>query len=177
MYYSATTRGFHTKNPPEDAVAVTEQQRAALFDAQNLGATIEPDANGHPVAVFPTLDGLKALKRIDLDAACREQIYAGFDCDALGAMHHYPANDKDQSNLAGSVLDSVLAADNPEYVTPFWCADAGGVWDFRMHTAIEIQTVGQAAKAAILAALSRNAALQAQVGQAQSQADLDLIVW
>lgn len=58
MYYSAATKGFylpelHASAIPADVVEITSEAHAALMEAQAHGATIQPDANGHPVAVFP----------------------------------------------------------------------------------------------------------------------------
>lgn len=57
-FYSASMRGFfvrevHGDNMPEDVVPVTEDEHTALFAAQGTGCTIEPDADGNPVAVPP----------------------------------------------------------------------------------------------------------------------------
>jgi len=126
----------------------------------------------------PGIRQLRADKATEIDQACRDSIYAGFTSNAFGAVHHYPAKDKDQSNLVGSVTESLYPNLSPEWVTPFWCATetANGVWAYRLHTAAQIQQVGTDAKAAIVAALTRNAQLQAQIAVANAE-DLDGIVW
>lgn len=58
MLYSPTTSGFydlsiHGYSIPADAVEITEVQHAQLLSDQSAGATIQPDENGFPVAVFP----------------------------------------------------------------------------------------------------------------------------
>ena len=93
-----------------------------------------------------------AKRRAALAAACAASILAGFDSPALGAPHHYPSGDTDQRNLLGSVIASVLPGVDASWTTPFWCADSAGTWAFRPHTATQIQQVGQAAKAAVVAA-------------------------
>jgi hypothetical protein len=115
--------------------------------------------------IAPTLplDRVKADRIAALSAACQAQIYAGFESSALGAPHHYPAKDRDQSNLAGSVVASLLPGLPSGWITPFWCMDAAGNWAFKPHTVAQIQRVGADGKAAIVAALERNAILAAQV--------------
>lgn len=132
--------------------------------------------------LLPSLNDLKADKLIEVNIACRDAIYAGFDCDALGAMHHYPALDRDQSNLAGSILDSLLPDVPAGWTTPFWCADSAGVWALRPHTAAQIQQVGRVAKATIVAAIARCAGLEGQIEaiidtDPDAEAALAAIVW
>jgi hypothetical protein len=58
MFYSKSTGGFyapeiHGTRIPADAVEITAAEHAALLEAQSSGKTIQPDANGYPVAVNP----------------------------------------------------------------------------------------------------------------------------
>lgn len=126
----------------------------------------------------PSIEQLRAAKAAAIDLDCRNHIYAGFTSDALGAVYHYPAKDKDQANLVGSVTESLYPNLPPEWATPFWCAtdNANGVWAYRMHTAAQIQQVGTDAKAAIVQALTHNAQLQAQIAVASAE-ELELIQW
>lgn len=97
-----------------------------------------------------------------LSTACAAQIYAGFSSAALGTAYTYPAKDKDQTNLIASVTASLVP--NPiGWTTDFWCADSAGLWALRPHTAAQIQKVGLDGKAAIEAAIKRNATLATQV--------------
>lgn len=111
-----------------------------------------------------------------MESACKAVILSGFKSSALGAEHHYPAKMTDQQNLASSVLASLLPIP-PDWVTPFWCADSADVWEFRLHTAAQIQQVGQDAKAAILAAMGRNEQLQAEIASATTLDQLEEITW
>jgi hypothetical protein len=150
---------------PADAKEITDAQWRAARDAASQGKVIQADADGLPVAVAPVLSlaELKAAQITTLSAACQAQIYTGFTSSALGTAHTYPAKDKDQVNLSGSVVASLLPGLPPTWKTPFWCADSTGTWAFTDHTAAQIQQVGSDAKAAILEALTRNATLAAQV--------------
>lgn len=124
-----------------------------------------------------TLDDFRADKSVAISIACRSQILSGFESSALGATHHYPAKTTDQQNLTASVMASLLPTITTGWTTPFWCADTNGVWAFRLHTAEQIQQVGQDAKAAILAAMGKNEVLQAQIVAATSIESLDAIEW
>lgn len=124
-----------------------------------------------------TLAEAQAAQVANLSAACQAQIYAGFQSSALGAVHTYPAKDKDQTNLSGSVVASLLPGLSSTWSTPFWCEDASGNWSFAPHTAAQIQQVGADGKAAILAALEKNATLSAQVMAAASVAEVQAVVW
>lgn len=134
----------------------------------------EADAIQNPA---PTLAQAQAAKVAELSAACQAQIYAGFQSSALGAVHTYPAKDKDQANLSGSVVASLLPNLPAGWTTPFWCEDGNGTWAFVPHTAAQIQQVGSDAKSAIVAALEKNASLAAQVMAAADVAAVQAIVW
>lgn len=123
------------------------------------------------------LESLINDKVAELSAACQAQIYSGFESSALGQVHHYPALDKDQQNLTASVLDSTVPGLPEGWLTPFWCADAGENWAFRMHTAGQIQAVGRDAKSVILACMAQNAALAQAARGVQDKAELAAIVW
>jgi len=123
-----------------------------------------------------TLDQRRAALAQEISVACRAFIEQGFACAALGAPFVYPAKQQDQANLIASVTDSLLFADDPDWLTPFWCADEVGTWDFRMHTRAQIQQVGRAGKASILAAMQRNEILQRQIAVANAE-QLSTITW
>lgn len=125
----------------------------------------------------PTLAEAKAAKAALLDAACAAQIVGGFTSGALGQPHGYPSKAADQANLTASVLDALLNVDDPVWVTPFWCADSTGAWSWRPHTAAQIKHVGRDCKAAVIAAQTKNAELQAAVAAATTVAELEAITW
>jgi hypothetical protein len=50
--------------------------------------------------------------------ACQDAIYSGFSSSALGAVYHYPALDRDQSNLAAAVFAAISAGQS----TVVWVA-------------------------------------------------------
>lgn len=109
--------------------------------------------------------------------ACGVAIKTGFNSYALGFKSFYPCNDKDQANMVASVTDSLNPANDDDWVTPFWCADANGNWTYRLHTKAQIQKAGADGKAHIVAQLTKNAQLQAQIQAATTEEELNLIVW
>lgn len=124
-----------------------------------------------------TLDQLREHRIEQLRAECQARIFAGFSSAALGESHTYPANITDQSNLIGSVADSLMPGIPPEWSTAFWCSDVAGVWKMRAHSASQIQQAGRDGKAAILAALTTNETLRKQVMQAQTAEEVAAIGW
>ncbi|MFC3338149.1 hypothetical protein [Paracandidimonas soli] len=122
------------------------------------------------------LEALINDKVTELSIACQARIYAGFESSALGQEHHYPAMDKDQQNLTASVLDSTVPGLPEGWATPFWC-EIGGEWAFRLHTAEQIQAVGRAGKAVILACMAQNSVLANAARNAKNKAVLADISW
>lgn len=167
-------------NIPADAVSVSAADMKSAI-ALTDGSTYDFDAAGVLTITPPNagkrLADAQSAQIAVLSAACQAQIYAGFDSAALGAVHHYPAKDKDQGNLSGSVVSSLLPGLPADWTTPFWCQDSAGAWAFVPHSAAQIQQVGADGKAAIVAALEKNAALAAQVMAAASVAEVQAVVW
>lgn len=122
------------------------------------------------------IEDRRKLKAEMMSLACRDHIEGGFISNALGAPFLYPAKPHDQVNLFGSVIDSLLFATDPNWTTPFWCANEQGEWAFRPHTRAQIQRVGRQGKMSILAAMQRNDTLQAQIMTADASG-LENIKW
>ncbi len=130
--------------------------------ALNTPSTLQPYTIPAPTAA-QQLAAAQSAQSIALSAACQTAIYAGFISSALGAVHTYPAKDIDQQNLSASVLNSLYPNLPTGWPTPFWCADSNGNWAYLPHTAAQIQQAGSDGKSAILANLTKNATLQAQI--------------
>ncbi len=109
--------------------------------------------------------------------ACAAAIIGGFQSSALGKAYTYPSQQTDQANLAANVLSSRYPGLPANWTTLQLCADSKGVWDYRPHTAAQIQQVGSDGKAAIMACLTKNATLQAQIKAASDVATVQQIVW
>ncbi|MDA8095595.1 MAG: hypothetical protein M0T84_17140 [Betaproteobacteria bacterium] len=159
--------------PPEDALLLLTDTQWATRDSQawqvqNRQLTPAPD---------PSLADLKTAKAAAINASCQAQIFAGFTSSALGNAYTYPAKDRDQSNLAASVLASLLPNLPAGWTTSFWCMNATGAWAYVAHTAVQIQQVGQDGKTAVIAALSKNADLQQQIVNATTATELAAITW
>jgi hypothetical protein len=124
----------------------------------------------------------KASKIASLSKSCQDYIYAGFTSNALGSTYTYPANDKDQTNLAARVLSSLYPNLPASWTTSFLCCDTSGVWGYVSHTAAQIQQVGADANAYIASALVKNNTLSRQVNAINNTSttaltDLAAIVW
>lgn len=111
-----------------------------------------------------------------LNGDCRNQILSGFISDALGTAHYYPSKETDQANLNASVTASLYPGLPVEWSIPFWC-ELDGVWDYRLHTAAQIQQVGIDGKNAILQSMDKNAQLQAQIQSAETIEQVTTITW
>ncbi len=110
-------------------------------------------------------------------AACAAAISGGFLSSALGKPYTYPSTETDQSNLAANVISSIYPNLPEDWTTLHLCCDGAGNWAYLPHTAPQIQQVGSDSKAAIMASLTRNAALQAQIEAATDVASVQRIVW
>lgn len=123
------------------------------------------------------LDELKEQKKQELTGICHERIIAGFSSSALGEVYAYPSNETDQANLSASVLASLMPGLPDDWTTPFLCCDAAGVWAYHMHTAAQIQQVGQDGKTAILRLLLRKMTLHDAVDAATTADEVRAINW
>jgi len=119
----------------------------------------------------------KALAIERLTASCAAAIVGGYLSSALGEPHTYPSGITDQINMMGSVTASLLPGVSAEWQTPFWCADAAGLWEFRGHTAAQIQSAGSDGKAHVVTCQGTLEALVAQAIATETAEDLDAIVW
>lgn len=154
-YVAVDGRGFSNLD-----LSVLDQQIHAV---QWYGASGEmelvPDENGHGANIAitdlafvqPALDAwqdaadaidnpqplspadLSVEKVNSLSTACEAAIESGFVSDALGAEHTYQSERDDQLNLIGASSTGVDM--------PYKCADANGVWAYRLHTADQLKQV------------------------------------
>jgi hypothetical protein len=147
-------------------------------EATSPTSALEWHGGPHPIWVERgDMPAQRAHKAAAISQACADAITAGFPCDALGDQYFYPAKPNDQANLTGSVVRSMYPNIGPDWRTPFWCADGAGAWEFRLHTAAQIQHVGECAVVARLNCMGINEQLQAQIIAAENPADLADINW
>ena len=157
----------------EDIIKAVGHALIAAAESPFVGGTITDESSD-------TLAVAKAARIEHLNAKCQAQIYSGFDSAALGAAHHYPASDKDQTNLIASVLESTLPNTPTDWTTSFWCATGAEpdmVWAFEQHTAAQIQEVGTTGKTAVLLALTNNEQKRVAVEAATTVEEVNAIVW
>lgn len=126
------------------------------------------------------LETAKTKKQSELNRDCQAQIFAGYESNALGDVHLYPATNQDQANMVASVTNALYPDLPADWKTAFWCRSQDGEWAYRDHTAAQIRKAGADGKEAISAALLKHSILQAQVMNLSSiatQADLEAITW
>ncbi|WP_070106501.1 hypothetical protein [Burkholderia plantarii] len=164
--------------PPETCLLTLTD---AQFAAAGTGAWYVSDGaltqTAPAASVDAQLASARAAQIAALTTACSNAITAGFSSSALGVAHTYPSSLTDQQNLTASVLASIYPGLAATWTTPFWCADASGMWAYVEHTAAQIQQVGQDGKAAILAALTKKQTLIEQVTAATTLAAIQAVVW
>lgn len=174
-WYDTDSVNYPNLPPAANLLQLTQAQwdgRFATPFVQNGKLVATPAPTAAQLLSSAQTDKLSALS-----TACASSIYAGFISNALGAAYSYPAKDKDQSNLVASVTASLVPGLPAGWTTDFWCADLAGAWALRPHTAAQIQKVGLDGKAAIGAAIQKNAALGQQVMAATTVAAVQAIVW
>ncbi|MCZ4072712.1 DUF4376 domain-containing protein [Agrobacterium sp. LMR679] len=145
-----------------DALNVTQPTVAELLDALNAAPALE-EARDYVLAT--------------LQACCGAAIVGDYDSDALGSVHTYPSDVTAQLNMMGSVTDALIPSNPEGWTTPFWCADASGVWAFRAHTASQIIAAGRAGKAHVVACQTKLDTLTQQLMAAETLEDITAISW
>lgn len=80
-FYSKTVRGFfddtiHGEDMPADAIEVSDEDYAALFEAQSRGQVIVPNAKGAPVAADPQILRTPAQSAAALSGAVQAHVDA-----------------------------------------------------------------------------------------------------
>ncbi len=188
MIYSKSAKqnggsGFYfdgDSNAPKDAISVSQADVASCL-AVGMGGDYSFDKNGKLTVTAPTDDyqlGIARAAKIDaLRQACGAAIAAGFPSDALGKGYTYPCGQKDQANLNAAVQQSMLPSNAAKWVCQQLCADAKGNWDFRAHTAAQIQQVATDGAAFIYGQRSKLASLTKQAEAAKDAGSLDALAW
>jgi hypothetical protein len=139
-------------------IAITSEQAAAITNPA------------------PTLADLKARHVEIMKTSCGAAITVGIDHDALGDLHHYPIQPTDQVNMAGLVARAQLLGVGGEPYK-FWCADGDGTWARRGHTASQLQDVGLAFSAHVIACQDKYESKLIEINNAAQPTDLDAIAW
>ena len=183
MKYSKSFRTFFTSdNPmqPDDLINVSDSDRTAALN-RLPGETL--DVVGGQLVVIPVpvmtaeqlLINAKAGKTNEIKAACDAAIIAGINSSALGQAHSYPTGRDDQLNLNGLVTESLLSGSGDAY--KFWCADVNGVWERRVHTKSQIQTVGKAVANHVKEQQEKYEQKLSEIAVASIQTALNAVLW
>jgi hypothetical protein len=154
--------------------AVADFRGQTFFDVGGNPVKIEslgdvPVILASTVPATIALERAKAIKTVEINAACTTTIVGGFASSALGAPHTYDSALEDQLNLIGAVG---LGID-----LPYRCADATGVKEFRLHTSTQLKQVAADGAMVKLAALEKAATLKAQVQAAADAAAVEAVAW
>lgn len=120
---------------------------------------------------------LQENKINELSRACRDSIVSGFDSNALGDIHHYPAQPEDQTNLLGRVIQAQMNSSDSGWTVTFACQDASGNWSKPSHTASQMIQVGVASAQDVENKTNQYTALVGQVMSAKTDVDVNKIVW
>lgn len=123
------------------------------------------------------IDAIRKKKSKEIKSNCSIQIISGFSSTALGSEHHYPSDATDQLNLSATVQRASLSDVTSTDTFPFLCKDSNDIWDYRMHTQAQMETLGADAYNFILAARVKNAQLQAQIQSATTVEAINSIQW
>ncbi|HEX9842410.1 MAG TPA: hypothetical protein VGC20_06650 [bacterium] len=116
------------------------------------------------------LDGRKATRRAALSADCNAAITGGFESDALGSAHRYDSDLEAQVNLVGAA--SLGAA------VDYTCTEvATGTKGSVTHTAAQIKQVLKDGAAIKIALLAQYRARVADVEAAETEAEVEAVVW
>lgn len=86
----------------------------------NDGSVYVPPAPPEPVPepepYVPTLEEIKASKKMEISATCEQVIYSGCDVTLSdGELHHFSLTEKDQLNLFGKQAQMAAGAEQFEY--------------------------------------------------------------
>ena len=174
FFFSPSLGSCHPDFPSQlqpDDIEITK----ALYDdfvAQSAnGATMSLNGLGEPEIVPEPPKPIAywiQIKINEINAAVELAIESGFISNALGADHTYKSDRDDQLNLIGAAQAGVDM--------PFYCADTTDDWQYRLHTAAQLQTVLTDGAAIKLAFLQQARTLKAQAEAATTEAELDAIV-
>lgn len=167
---SVTWKGNSAAHPYTAHKNDSEKHGADLF------AQIVANQSATPIAPYP-LDAAKHRQRHAVRQGAASDIIGGFVSSALGADHTYHSTPTDQANLIASVVASLFPNLPAGWSTPYYCADANGVWALRDHTAPQIQQVFADGKMAVIDIQKQNESLQAKVSGAASVPDVEAVKW
>ena|ERR1700712_700357 len=170
------TKAFENVLPDSSQLVRLSQAEWEAHANQPRWVTESQSLSPYAPEVLVSLDQIKANKMEEINAACAAEIVGGFTSDALGATHVYPSQVTDQSNLMAAVLSS-LSSPAEGWETPVWCMDATSVGAYRMHTAAQVQTVGNDSLIARNAAIAKKSALQSRISQAVTTEQVSSSNW
>jgi len=136
---------------PDDAVEITEERHAEILKEQSLGATIQPDENGFPVAVYP--DPLTVAQLLEL----AKKRVRGEGANRLKALAT-PYRPEERETWADQQAEARAHLADPSAETPMLDALAAGRGISKAELAGKILANANAFKAASGAILGKQQA-------------------
>jgi len=165
MFYSKIAGGFfnksvHGNNIPDDAVEITMEQYTQLLAEQSVGATIQADDNGYPVAIFPPPPTLSARQSSvwELIKTERSARMSGgskvsgkwFHTDQDSRLQHLGLKDSARDLLAtGAVMSDAITIDGQQVA---WKTMDGTFAPMTLQLAFDIVEADKALDAALFIA-------------------------
>ena len=166
---------FSFSESDNGGIEISDDAYIALISGHEKGAQIFKDKSGHPILLEPSLDDFQKSQKVILQSACQSAITAGFTSRALGTAYSYGSQLTDQNNLLSALNAAQGQAAN--WTTPLWCADGACVWDYRPHTADNVQQVNRDWVAFRTALQQKYAGLVEQVMSAKTVAAVQAVNW
>lgn len=165
MFYSPSTGGFyqldtHGLNIPDDAVEITEEERAALLSDESQGKIIGSGATGHPVLIDPPVDTSPERYARDIAARRYQAETAGITVNGMAL----PTDRDSQALVTGTALVAVI---DPGYYCQ-WKTSTG----FIDVNAQQIIALASAMRAHIQVCFDREAELLAHLENGTYTEDL-----
>jgi hypothetical protein len=162
-------------NTPAGASALTVPAGHGVLQNQSGWQIVAGVLTPIVLSAAQQLANAQAAQLLIVAAASAAAQTSGYTSSALGSAYSYPSGITDQANLTACITASLIAPAGTPFL--FWCTSAAGVSGFVSHTAAQIQAVGLAALAAIMAAKQKQLTLSQQVAAASTVAAVQAVVW
>lgn len=168
MYYAKSTGGFylpeiHGKNIPIDAVEITNEEHAALMQAQSDGKQIVADDNDYPIATTPSKPVRTKTSLLSEVAARRWQVETG----GIVVADRYVATDRGSQAQLDSVYSSLK---NGLIADTMWKTTDGG---FTLVTLTDLEPIAQAVAIHVRACFAAEKIHNEAIDALEAQEELD----
>lgn len=183
MFYSKSMGGFYDDSihevMPVDAVSVADDVYQAIFADQSNGASIQSDANGNPIPVFPpafTLAEIQAQGCSNIDSAA-QAVYNGIGSSSPGMLAEYQQANADAqaykaAGYTGAIPATIECWVTASGMTPQAATDniieTAGAWIGCLNAIRAARLLGKAAVKKATSITDAQAAATAAISQIQA---------